>query len=104
MRRREFIGLLAGAILLSRPIVHAEPVRDRQVARIGILITGPVASRQRQFEVFRGRLRDLGWIEGRNLATEYRSANGRPERFPELAAELVHLNVDVILALGTPAA
>jgi putative ABC transport system substrate-binding protein len=49
-------------------------------------------------------LRDLGYVEGRNLIIEYRSADGRAERFPELASELVHLKVDLIVTRGTPAA
>ena len=53
---------------------------------------------------FRNGLRDLGYVEGRNVIIEYRSADGRPERFPALAAELVGLNVDLIVTRGTPAA
>src|SRR5262249_60782266 len=53
---------------------------------------------------FVGRLRELGWIEGSSIAIEYRWAEGRPERFAEIAAEFVRLKVDVILAAGTEAA
>jgi ABC-type uncharacterized transport system substrate-binding protein len=55
------------------------------------------------YNVLRGALRDLGYVEGHNLVIEYRSADGRDERFPQLAAELVGMKVDLILARGTPA-
>jgi putative ABC transport system substrate-binding protein len=55
-------------------------------------------------DAFRHGLRELGYLEGRNLTIEYRSAEGRSERFPELATELVRLRVDLIVTRGTPAA
>ena len=55
-------------------------------------------------DAFRQGLRELGYVEGRNFVIEYRSADGRDERFPGLAVELVRLKVDVILTRGTPAA
>ncbi len=55
-------------------------------------------------EAFRQGLRDLGYVEGRNVVIEYRNAEGKPERLPALAAELVALKVEVILAAGTPQA
>jgi ABC-type uncharacterized transport system substrate-binding protein len=54
-------------------------------------------------DALRERLRELGYVEGQNLAIEYRSADGRPERFPDLAGDLVRLKVDLILTRGTPA-
>src|SRR5215471_13506020 len=70
--------------------------------RIGMLT--PAFDPHPGFEGFRQGLRDLGYVEGRSIALEYRYAEGKPERLPELAAELVRLKVDVILADGVPAA
>lgn len=75
-----------------------------KVYRIGILETIPAARNAANLDAFRKGLRDLGYVEGRNLVIEYRSAEGRAERFPELASELVRLKVDLILTRGTPAA
>ena len=74
------------------------------VRRIGVLETTSLPLNAANFEAFRQALRELGYIEGRNLVIEYRSAEGRPERFPELAMELVRLNCDLIITRGTPAA
>src|SRR5689334_4546576 len=101
MIRREFITLLGGAAAAGPLAVPAQEVAPR-FHRIGILASGPMASRQRLFEAFATRLRDLGWAEGHNLEIEYRSADGYEERFPKLAVELVRLKVDIVVALGTP--
>jgi putative tryptophan/tyrosine transport system substrate-binding protein len=69
-----------------------------------VLDTISPASNVDNFAALKRGLQDLGYIEGQNLAIEYRSADGRAGRFPELAAELVHLKVDVIVTRGTPAA
>ena len=74
-----------------------------KIARIGVLRTSPAGSQLP--EAFRQGLRDLGYVEGRNVVVEYRSAEGKIERLPALAAELVALKVDVIFAIGgTPGA
>jgi putative ABC transport system substrate-binding protein len=75
-----------------------------KVYRIGILETIPAARNAANLDALRKGLRDLGYVEGRNLIIEYRSADGRAERFPDLAAELVRLKVDLIVTRGTPAA
>ena len=103
MRRRDFILALGGAAA-AWPLAARAQQLTRKVYRIGILAGGSMASRQRPFEAFAERLRDLGWVDGRDLGIEYRSAEGCGDCFPELAAELVRLKVDVIVALGTPAA
>jgi len=100
--RREFIGTLAGG-LLAAPFA-AEAQQAAKVARIGYLTGANPAANPHQHEAFRQGLRDLGYVEGRNLVIEYRSAEGKVERLPALAAELVALKVDVIVAPSTPAA
>jgi putative ABC transport system substrate-binding protein len=72
--------------------------------RIGVLDVVPLASNEADLDVFRRALRELGYVEGRNLVIEYRSADGRAERFPDLARDLVRLDVDVIVTRGTSAA
>jgi putative ABC transport system substrate-binding protein len=97
--RRAFIGTLAGA-LLAAPFA-AEAQQAAKVARIGYL-AGSLAAFPQLREAFIQGLRDLGYVEGRNLVIEYRSPEGKPERLPALAAELVALKIDVIVAAGTP--
>ena len=63
-----------------------------------------MASNEANLSAFRQGLRELGYVEGQNVVIEYRSADGRPERFPDLATELVRLKVDVIVTRGTSAA
>ncbi len=86
------------ALALSIGIVAAAPPAAAQprgkTARIGLLGNAPSPA----WEAFRERLRELGWVEGQNLIIEPRWMQGRPERLPELAADLVRLNPDVILA------
>jgi putative ABC transport system substrate-binding protein len=100
-RRRFLLTSLAGAF--AAPFaVHAQQVG--KVYRIGILETIPAERNAANLDGLRKGLSDLGYVEGRNLVMEYRSADGRAERFPDLAAELVRLKVDVIVTRGTPAA
>ncbi len=99
--RREFIGTLAGG-LLAMPLA-AEAQQAAKIARIGYL-AGNLAAAPRLEEALRQGLRDLGYVEGRNVVIEIRDAEGKPERLPALAAELVALKVDVIVAPNTPQA
>jgi ABC-type uncharacterized transport system substrate-binding protein len=85
------------------PIAVAAQAPDK-VYRIGMLERTSAAVNAANLEAFRQGLRTLGYVEGKNLAIEYRSADGRDERFRDLAAELVALKVDLILTRGTPAA
>jgi putative ABC transport system substrate-binding protein len=101
MERREFIVTLARA-LLAVPLA-AEGQQAANIARIGWLGNIPAAGRQMR-ETFLQGLRDLGYVEGRNVVIEYRFAEGKLERYPALAAELVALKVDVIVAPITAAA
>jgi putative ABC transport system substrate-binding protein len=100
--RRAFIRTLTGG-LLAAPLAAAAQQAGK-VYRIGILETIPAAQNAANLAALRKGLRDLGYVEGRNLIIEYRSADGRAERFPDLASELVRLKVDLIVTRGTPAA
>ena len=93
MRRREFIALLgsAAALPFAARAQHAAKIR-----RIGIIDDGPM------WRSFRQALRELGYVEGQNIAYEYRYGNGMPERLATVAAELVRRPVDVIATFGTP--
>ena len=97
MRRREFITLLGAA---AWPL--AARAQQAKVATIGLLGTGSAAAQSQWTAAFVQRMRDLGWVDGRNLTIEYRWAEGRSERFAEFAAEFVRLKVDVILTHNTP--
>ena len=100
--RRAFILALAGGPLAASRVADAQ--RAGKVSRIGYLTAGSVTANPRVLEAFRQGLRDLGWVEGQNIVIEYRSAEGRADRLPDLAAELVRLKVDVIVAAPTGAA
>jgi putative tryptophan/tyrosine transport system substrate-binding protein len=101
VKRREFITLLGGAA--AWPLA-ARAQQAGKVWRIGMLETIPAPANAANFEALRNGLRELGYVEGRNLVIEYQSADGRAERFPALAADLVRLNVDLIVTRGTPSA
>jgi putative ABC transport system substrate-binding protein len=101
MERRTFLGTL-GLSVFAAPLA-AEAQQAGKVARIGYLTTNLAANPQ-QRDAFLQGLRDLGYIESRNLVIESRSAEGNLDRFPALAAELVTLKVDVIVAASTPPA
>ncbi len=104
MKRRAFITLLGGAAACSILWPRAAGAQQAKVWRIGVLETISPALNAANLNALRQGLRELGYAEGRNFVFEYRSADGRNERFPELANELVRLNVDVIVTRGTPAA
>jgi putative ABC transport system substrate-binding protein len=97
MRRREFITLFGGAAVAWPLAARAQQTR---IFRIGYLDPGSI-SRVVPFNAFMNAFRELGWVEGGNVACERRYAENHLERLPEFAAELVRLNVDVILASGT---
>src|SRR5690349_11675776 len=94
--RRAFLGPLAGGLLGAPLPTRAQP----KIPRIGVLWPNPPAT----FEDFRTGLTELGYVEGRNIALEYRWAQGNLDRLPQFAEELVKLKVDVIVTLGPPAA
>jgi putative tryptophan/tyrosine transport system substrate-binding protein len=97
MKRREFIGLVGGAA--AWPLTASAQRAEGKIVTIGILAIEPWPP----IDTFRRALDDLGYIEGKNVRFEHRYAKGRNERFPELANELVGLNVDVILTWSTDA-
>jgi putative ABC transport system substrate-binding protein len=99
VKRREFITLLGGAA--AWPL----PARAQQLAKlptIGLLGATTPAIMSQWLAAFVQRLRELGWVEGRTIAIEYRWTEGSNERAAEMAAELVRLKVDVIVTSGTP--
>jgi len=97
VRRREFIGLVAGAA--AWPLTANAQRAGGKIVTIGIL----AIESWPPIDTFRQALNDLGYIEGKNLRFEYRYAGGHNERLPKLANDLVGLNVDVILTWGTDA-
>jgi putative ABC transport system substrate-binding protein len=100
MRRREFITLLGGAAAAWPLVARAQqPGNPPTIGFMGST-TPPVAAQW--VASFVQRLRELGWLEGRDVTIEYRWAEGRSERFAEIAAEFVRLKVDVILTHNTP--
>jgi len=96
--RREFITLLGGAAVSWPLAAHAQRGKP---ALMGLLGSGTAAAQSEWTAAFVQRLRELGWSEGRNLTIEYRWAEGRSERFAEIAAEFVRLKVDVIVTHNT---
>ena len=98
--RRCFVTGL-GLLLASPGVAYAQPAG--KVPRVGYLSYGSPGP-SREIDAFRQGLRELGYIEGQNIAVEYRFASGQIERYPGLAAELVRTNVDVIVAPATPQA
>jgi putative tryptophan/tyrosine transport system substrate-binding protein len=100
--RRVFLGTLAGGLFAAALAASAQ--QPAKVARIGFLATTNLAANPHLQEAFLQGLRDLGYVEGRNVVIEYRDAEGTLERLPALAAELIALKVDVIVAPGTPQA
>jgi|SRR5438067_2219655 len=100
MRRRDFITGFTG-LAVAWPLAARAQQRGK-LATIGLLGSGTAAAQSTWTVAFVQRMRELGWIEGHNLAIEYRWAEGHTERLAGFANELVRLNVDVILTHNTP--
>jgi putative ABC transport system substrate-binding protein len=98
MKRREFITLLGGAAAAWPLVARAQ--QSGKLPTIGFLGATTASFQSQHIAAFVRRLRELGWIEGHTVAIEYRWAEGRPERFAEIATEFVRLKVDVIVTLG----
>jgi ABC-type uncharacterized transport system substrate-binding protein len=95
--------ILAFGLLAAPLVVEAE--QDRKVRRMGLVMTSSEHPQRELADAFRRGLRELGYVEGQNIVIEYRSAQGKTERLPDLFEELAGLRVDLILALGgTPVA
>jgi putative tryptophan/tyrosine transport system substrate-binding protein len=97
MMRREFIAGLGSAA--AWPVVAR--AQQTKIWRIGMLDTAPQEQNAANLAAFRQRLRELGYVEGQNLAIEYRWAEGRSDRLPELVSELLRLKVDALVVRGT---
>jgi putative ABC transport system substrate-binding protein len=102
MKRRRTDAILSFALAVAAAPLAADAQQQAKVARIGVLGQPTASTYATRIEAFRQGLRELGYVEGQNIAIEYRWAEGRYERLPGLAAELVHLRVDVIVTHGTP--
>src|SRR6266478_6196458 len=100
MNKKILVSMLAVVIVA---FVHlAEAQQPKKLHRIAFLLGGPSSFYSARIDVFKQGLKELGWIEGKNIAIEYRYAEGKADRLPALAAELVGLKVDVILATAIP--
>src|SRR5471030_1258574 len=98
MQRREFITLLGGTVTAWPLTARAQ--QPPRLPTVGLLVPGTPESHGKWVSAFVRRLSDLGWVEGRTVAIEYRWAEGRNERFGEIAAEFARLKVDVIVTSG----
>jgi putative ABC transport system substrate-binding protein len=98
-RRRSAAALAAAALVVLVLALTAAAQPAAKTVRIGVLLLGTVRTDPNIGAFLKG-LRDLGYVEGRNLVLEHRSAEGQPERLPELAAELVRLQPDIIFVIG----
>ena len=101
MKKAAVVSILVFAILLAVGVV-ARAQQPKKVPRLGYLSAADPAPESARAEAFRLALRELGYIEGQNIAIEYRYAEGKVDRLPELAAELVRLKVDIIIVAGEP--
>ena len=98
--KRAAVPLILVVVVLLAVAVIAEAQQPKKVPRIGYLSTSDPATESARAEAIRLALRELGYIEGQNIALEYRYAEGKPDRYPELAADLVRLKVDMIVVAG----
>lgn len=101
MKRREFIGLLGGATMAWPLTARAQQSKP---PTIGYLCATTAAAERSRTDAFVRRLGELGWIEARTVAIEYRWGESRTERYPQIAADLVRLRVDIIVGTSTAAA
>src|SRR5215203_501541 len=103
MNNRRKLVVALGAVVLVRPMASFAQQQAKKVYRIGMLERTSIAVNASNVNAFRHGMQEFGYVEGRNFVIDYRSVEGRDENYPSLAAELVRLNVDVIIARGTPA-
>ncbi|HEV8723850.1 MAG TPA: ABC transporter substrate-binding protein [Candidatus Binatia bacterium] len=103
IQNRKWLGLIAIVVALTVSGAVADAQQTGKIFRIGLLDSSTASGSAGLLEAFRQELSKLGWIEGKNITIEYRFAEQKNERLPELAAELVRLKVDLIVVRGTPA-
>ncbi len=101
MKRREFVTILGGAAVAWPLSAHGQ--QSAKLPTIGFLVPNTRTAAKEWTDAFELRLRELGWIDGRTVAIEYRWVEGRADLFAEVAAEFVRLKVNVIVTSGTPA-
>jgi putative ABC transport system substrate-binding protein len=97
---RKWLGLSVIAFVIVMTGAVAQAQQPKKVPRIGYLLAGDPTTESIRFEAIRQGLRELGYIEGQNIAIEYRYAEGKRDRLAELAAELVRLKIDIIVVAG----
>jgi len=105
MHRRAFLGLTAVVVLalvVAGVSSHASGQPQESLPRVGMLTPAPSATAKPAWDAFREAMKELGYVEGKTVAYEYRSAEGQPERLPPLAAELTKLSVKVLVVANTP--
>jgi putative ABC transport system substrate-binding protein len=100
IQNRKWAGLFAIVVALTVCEARAEAQQPAKIPRIGYLTAVTLAAIAARIEAFRQGLRELGYVEGKNIIIEWRAADGKPDRLPALAAELVRLKVDVIVSAG----
>ena len=101
--KKNIFGFALGAMLLALNVLAEAQQATKKIPRVGILSLNPVSVQKDRVEAFREALRKLGYVEGQNIAIEYRYGENKSERMRGLAAELVRLNVDVIVTTGSSA-
>jgi putative ABC transport system substrate-binding protein len=96
MDRRTFVGAAAGSLLTLPLAIEAQ--QASKVPRIGYLVQNYAETSQRPLAAFREGLRELGWVEGKNIVIEVRFAEGSVDQLPALVSELIRVKVDIIVA------
>src|SRR6266536_2028651 len=102
MKKAGLSSILIAVALLAVAVI-AEAQQAKKISRVGFLIPGTPSSWSARIEAFQQGLRELGHVEGQNIIIEYRYAEGKFDRVPDLASEMVQLKVDVIVTGDTPA-
>ena len=95
-----FLSAVSSLVLVLSLKIPVAEAQQPKIPRLGFLIASSAPVQKPRLEAFRQGLRALGYVEGKNISIDYRYADGKPERLPALAAELLQLNVDVIIAAG----
>lgn len=93
----KWIGVVAIIVTFAMCWTAAQAQSPKKAPRIGVLISASSSTATRRIEAFQQGLRELGYVEGKNIIIEYRYAGGKPETLPERVEELIHLNVDIII-------